>query len=127
MAKSNKANYVDGFVLVVSKKNLAAYKKMATIGRNLWKKHGALDYKECVIDDAKPKHVTYTFAKAMKKKAGEHIFFSYITYKNRAHRDQVNKKVMADPLMNDPKYKDMPMPFDMKRMAFAGFKVLVSV
>ncbi len=125
MAK-NKANYVDGFLLVVPKAKLADYKKMATLGKKLWMKHGAIDYKECVIDDAKPKYVTYTFGKAAKQKPSEVVIFSYITYKNRAHRDRVNAKVMSDPAMNDPKYKDKPMPFDMKRMAFAGFKVIVS-
>lgn len=124
MPKS-KAQYVDGFVLVVSKKNLAAYKKMASMGEKVWRKHGAIDYKETVIEHSKPKYVTYTFAKAMKAKPTEVVVFSYITYKSRTHRDQVNAKVMKDPMMDDPKYKDMPMPFDMKRFCYAGFKVIV--
>ena len=121
----SKSKYVDGFVLVVPKKNLAAYKKMATLGGKVWKKNGAIDYKECVADDMNPKYVKFTFPKMTKARPGEVVFFSYITYKSRAHRDQVNAKVMKDPMMNDPKYKDMPMPFDMKRMAFGGFKVMV--
>jgi uncharacterized protein YbaA (DUF1428 family) len=122
----NNANYVDGFVLVVPRKNLKAYKKMAEWGKRTWLKYGALDYKECVIDDPRPdKRMTFTFPKMAKAKAGEVVAFSYITYKSRAHRDEVNKKVMKDPAMNDPKYKNMPMPFDMKRFASAGFKVLV--
>jgi len=121
-----KETYVDGFVLVVPKKNLPAYQKMAALGAKVWMKHGALDYKECVIDDAKPKGVVQTFAKAMTAKPNETIIFSYITFKSRAHRDQVNAKVMKDPAMNDPKYKDMPMPFDMKRMSYGGFKTIVS-
>lgn len=124
MAKTT-SRYVDGFVLVVPKKNLAAYRRMAALGGKVWRKHGALDYKECIQDDMKPKYVTFTFPKVMKRKAGEVVFFSYITYKSRAHRDQVNKKVMKDAIMNNPKYKDMPMPFDMKRMAYGGFKVFV--
>ena len=124
MAKT-KATYVDGFVLTVPKKKLAAYKKMATVGRNLWLKHGALDYKECIGNDLKSKWVTFTFPKMAKAKAGELVVFSYITYKSRTHRDQVNAKVMKDPLMKAPK-KKTPMPFDMKRMAYGGFTVLVS-
>lgn len=124
MAKTN-ARYVDGFVLTVPKKQLAAYKKMATVGKTIWMKHGAIDYKECVIDDAKPKWVTFTFPKMAKAKTGEVVVFSYITYKSRAHRDQVNAKVMKDPMMKPPK-KGEPMPFDMKRMAFGGFEVIVS-
>jgi alkaline phosphatase len=120
------SRYVDGFLLVVSKKNLPAYRRMAAEGCRIWKKYGALDYKECVGDDLKPKGVTLTFPKIVKQKPSEVIIFSYITYKSRAHRDQVNAKVMKDSSMNDPKYKNKPMPFDMKRMSFGGFTVIVS-
>jgi uncharacterized protein YbaA (DUF1428 family) len=122
--KNQKGNYVDGFVLVVPKNKLSLYKDMAKLGAKLWKKYGALDYKECVVDDAKPKGVVFTFPKMAKLKQGETVWFSYITYKSRKHRDQVNAKVMKDPAMNDPKYKEMPM--DMKRFAYGGFKVVVS-
>ncbi len=123
--ETHMAHYIDGFVLVVPKKKLAAYRKMAQMGARVWKKHGALDYKECVIDDAKPEHVTFTFPKMAKAKPGEVVIFSYILYKSRADRNRINPKVMKDPIMNNPKYANMPMPFDMKRMAFAGFSVLV--
>ncbi len=124
MAKQ-KGQYVDGFVLVVPKKSFSAYKKMATAGKKMWLKHGALDYKECIINDSKPKGVTFPFNKMMKVKKGEMVWFSYIVYKSKAHRDQVNMKVMTSPEMNDPKWKDMKMPFDMKRFAYGGFKVVV--
>lgn len=120
-----KGTYVDGFVLVVPKNKISDYKKMAQLGARIWKKYGALDYKECMIDDAKPKGVTFTFQKMAKLKKGETVWFSYIVYKSKKHRDQVNKKVMSDPLMNDPKFADMPM--DMKRFACAGFKIVVSI
>ncbi len=120
-----KGNYVDGFVLVGPKNKISEYKKMATWGKKTWTKYGALDYKECLIDDARPKHSTLPFHKMIKAKKGEVVWFSFIVYKNRKHRDQVNKKVMSDPSMNDPKWKDMPMPFDMKRFAYGGFKVMV--
>lgn len=127
--KKNDANYVDGFVLVVSKKNLAAYKKMAEMGARVWKKYGALDYKECVGDDMKPDMggmQALTFPKLTKQKPNELVVFSYITYKSRAHRDSVNAKVMKDSMMNEPKWKDKPMPFDMKKTVYGGFKVIVS-
>ncbi len=122
--KKQKGNYVDGYVLVVPKNKTLAYKKMAQLGARLWKKHGALDYKECIIDDAKPRGIVFTFPVMAKLQKGETVWFSYITYKSRKHRDQVNAKVMKDPAMNDPMYKDMPM--DMKRVACGGFKVVVS-
>lgn len=122
---SSKAKYVDGFVLVVPKKNLADYKKMATLGAKMWMKYGALDYKECVGDDMKPQWCSVPFPKLAQTKPSEVVVFSYITYKSRKHRDEVNAKVMKDPAMNDPKMKDKPMPFDMKRMTYGGFEVIV--
>ena len=119
------AKYVDGFVLVVPKKKVAEYKKMARMGAKMWMKYGALSYKECMINDAKPQWVTLTFPKMAKSKGSETVWFSYIEYKSKKHRDEVNAKVMKDPAMNDPKYKDKPMPFDMKRMAYGGFSVEV--
>lgn len=118
-------SYVDGFLIAIPKKNLAAYKKMAKQGCKIWRKHGALDYKECLIDDMKPEGITFTFAKAAKTKPDETVIFAFIVYKSRAHRDAVNAKVMKDPAMHPEAWKNKPMPFDMKRMAFGGFKVLV--
>ena len=119
--------YVDGFVFVVARKNLEKYKKMARAGGKTWKKHGALHYKECIGDDLHPAFVKLTFPKLVKLKPGETVWFSFITYRNKAHRDAVNKKVMSDPAMNDPQWKDKAMPFDMKRMSYGGFKVLVDL
>lgn len=120
------AKYVDGFVLSVPKKNTAAYKKMALEGSRVWKRFGALDYKECMVDDPKPKFVTFTFPKMAKAKPSEAVWFSFIVYKSRAHRNAVNKKVMA---YFEQKYgkNKMAMPFDMKRMAYGGFQVQVSI
>lgn len=117
------STYVDGFVIAVPKKNIDLYKKMARDGKKIWLKHGALDYKECVADDMTPEGIALTFPKMAKVKEGETVIFSYIVYKSRKHRDEVNKKTMADPVMD--KYKDMPMPFDMKRFAYGGFTTIV--
>jgi uncharacterized protein YbaA (DUF1428 family) len=100
---------------------------MAQMGAKMWKKHGALDYKECVGDDLKPDMggmPIMSFLRLAKPKRGETVVFSYILYKSRAHRDAVNKKVMKE--MEKSMDKDMPMPFDMKRMAYGGFKVIVA-
>jgi uncharacterized protein YbaA (DUF1428 family) len=115
--------YVDGFIVPVPKKKLQAYRLMAQKAGKIWKEYGALEFVECVADDVKPGKTT-SFPQSVKLKAGEIVVFSYITYKSRAHRDRVNKKVMADPRlkdMMDPK----DMPFDAKRMIFGGFTVLV--
>ncbi len=120
-----KGKYVDGFLLAVPKNKLGEYKKMAQLGCKVWKKYGALDYKECVSEDLHPEWIKFHFDKAIKLKKDEVVIFAYIVFKSRKHRDAVNAKVMKDPLMNDPKQKDKPMPFDMKRMAYGGFEVLV--
>lgn len=123
------ARYVDGFILVVPKKNLAQYKKMATLGKKIWLKCGALDYKECVGDDLTPKSMggpkPLSFIQMAKAKASETVWFSFIVFKSKKHRDEINAKVMKDPAMNDPSWQDKPMPFDMKRFAYGGFKVEV--
>lgn len=113
--------YVDGYVLVVPKRKLKAYLKMARLGERVWKKHGALDYKECVADDfATPCGVP--FDKLMGVKRGETVVFAYVVYRSKAHRDRVNAKVMGEMTAEDwPK----EMPFDMKRMVFGGFRVAV--
>ena len=127
--KKGKSTYVDGFVLVVPKKKIAVYRRLALQGAKMWKKYGAVDYKECLGDDLHPNMggvKGLTFSKMVKLKKGETVWFSFITYKSRAQRDQVNEKVIAAMDKLAKQHKDLPMPFDMKRMAYGGFKVIVS-
>ena len=116
-------NYVDGFVVPVPKKKLAAYFRIAKKASKLWREHGALEYRECVGDDLNIKFCL-PFPKGIKTKPGETVVLAYIVYKNRAHRDAVNAKVMKDPriqAMCDPKNT----PFDCKRMLYGGFRTVV--
>jgi uncharacterized protein YbaA (DUF1428 family) len=116
-------SYVDGFIVAVPKKKLAAYRRLATKAGKVWREHGALDYREWVAEDVKVGKLT-SFPRSVKMKPGETVVFSWITYKSRAQRDRVNAKVMADARlksMMDPK----SMPFDTKRMIYGGFKKLV--
>ena len=114
--------YVDGFVIAVPKKNLAAFKKMAQMAGKVWIEHGALELRECVADDVKPGKLT-SFPQAVKLKPGEVVVFSWIVYKSRAARDKVNAKVMKDPRL---KHDGLRIPFDGKRMIFGGFETLVA-
>ena len=119
------ARYVDGFVLPVPRNKVEAYRKISSKAGKVWREHGALEYRECVGDDLKVK-MGRSFPQAARSKAGETVFFSWIVYKSRAHRDRVNQKVMKDPRiakMMDPK----SMPFDVKRMAYGGFSVLIDL
>ena len=116
--------YVDGFVVPVPRKNIAAYKKIAKLAGKVWRDHGALDYRECVAEDVKVGKWT-SFPRSVKLKKGETVVFSWITYKSRAHRDRVLAKVMKDKRlasMMDPK----AMPFDGKRMIYGGFDTIVT-
>jgi uncharacterized protein YbaA (DUF1428 family) len=115
--------YVDGFVLPVPKKNLAAYRRMAQKAGKVWREHGALEVRECAGDDLNVKWGV-PFPRRIKLQRGETVVFSWIVFKSRADRDRVNAKVMKDlrlATMCDPK----SMPFDAKRMVYGGFKILV--
>ena len=117
--------YVDGFVFAVPKKNLAAYKRMTQKAGKVWKEYGALSYRECVAEDVKKGKLT-SFPQSVKLKPGEVVVFSWITYKSRADRDAILKKVMADKrLAGMMDGKDMP--FDAKRMIYGGFETLVEL
>jgi uncharacterized protein YbaA (DUF1428 family) len=131
-AGSPTMTYVDGFLIPVPKSKLAVYRRFAKMGKKVWMENGALDYKECVADDlfsqfpdekGRVGKVPSLFPKMALTKKGETIVFSFIVFKSKAHRDRVNKKVMADPSMAsmDP----AAMPIDMKRFGYAGFKVIV--
>lgn len=116
--------YVDGFVLPVPKKNIAAYRAIARKAGKIWREHGALEYRECVADDVQPGKTT-SFPQSVKLKPNEVVWFSWIVYKSRKHRDTVNKKVMADPRL--AKMAPATMPFDAKRMIYGGFKGVVDL
>jgi uncharacterized protein YbaA (DUF1428 family) len=117
--------YVDGFVVPVPKRKVDAYRRMARKAGKIWREHGALAYVECMADDVKSGKRT-SFPQSVKLKPGEAVWFSWIVYTSRRHRDRVLAKVMSDKRlksMMDPK----AMPFDAKRMFWGGFKVMVDL
>ncbi|KXK09217.1 MAG: hypothetical protein UZ21_OP11001000275 [Microgenomates bacterium OLB22] len=123
------AKYVDGFVLVVPKDKVEEYTKMAEDGRDSWMKFGALDYYECRGDDLVPPEMGGEKARSFIEMAGaapdETVWFSFIVFRSKEHRDEVNAKVMEEMEEQSEKYKDFIVPFDMKRMAYGGFRVEV--
>jgi uncharacterized protein YbaA (DUF1428 family) len=117
------AQYLDGFVLPVPKKNRARYLRMARLACKVWMDHGALGYCESIGDDTPLGKIT-SFPRSVKLKANETVWFSFIAYRSRKHRDRVNARVMKDPRLAqymNPK----SMPFDGRRVIFGGFKTLV--
>lgn len=121
--------YVDGFVLVIPEDKLDAYRKMAEEGAKIWRKHGALQYIECVGEDLNPQAPggmdVLTFPRLTGAQPGETVVFSYIMFNSREHRDEVNANVMKDPSMSPGQSGGEEMPFDMSRMAYGGFEVIV--
>ena len=111
--------YVDGYVIPMKKKDRAAYKKLATLGKKVWMEHGALGYYECIGDDFT--EWGWSFPKMCKLKKDETVIFAFIIYKSKTHSDKGIARVHADPRMKI----EGQMPFDMKRFSFAGFEVIV--
>jgi uncharacterized protein YbaA (DUF1428 family) len=118
-------SYVDGFLLPIPKKHAKAYARIARLSGLIWMEHGALEYLECVGDDLTIKGCV-PMTKAARAKKGETVFFSYIVYRSRGHRDRVNKKVMKDPRMH-LLMQPGAIPFDMQRIHYGGFKPLVEL
>jgi uncharacterized protein YbaA (DUF1428 family) len=117
------APYAEFYLLPLPKKNLRAYRKMASAAGKLWRRLGALEYREFVADDLSAHWGTAPFAKVMKLKRGEVLIGAIVGYRSRAHRDRTNKKIMADPAMGALMPKK-PI-FDMKRMSVGGFQRIV--
>lgn len=111
--------YVDGFVLPVPEAEFADYKKMTEVAKTVWMEYGALSYVEARADDVPDGEVT-SFPMAVKKEDGDVIVFSYITYKSRADRDEIVKKVMQDKRIEESM---KGIPAYMKRMIYGGFEV----
>lgn len=123
------AKYVDGFVLVVPKGKEAEYQKMAEEGRDSWMKHGALQYFECRGDDLKPQEMggekSRTYTEMTGANSEENVWFSFIVFNSKEHRDEVNKKVVEEMDQIYADQLDFEMPTDMKKMAYGGFEVVV--
>ena len=117
--------YVDGFVLPLPRKNLEAYREMASKCGAIWREHGALEYRECIADDVKSGKLT-SFPQSVNLEADEIVVFSWIVYTSRAHRDEVNDKVMKDPRMANM-MKPEAMPFDGKRLIYGGFEMVLDL
>jgi uncharacterized protein YbaA (DUF1428 family) len=117
--------YVDGYVLPIPKDKVKLYRRMASKAGKIWREHGALEYRECVGDDLSVQWGGPGFPRTIKAKPGETVVFSWIVFKSKADRNRVNKKVLKDPRLTGA--GPDPMPFDMKRMAYGGFKTLVDL
>jgi len=115
-------SYVDGFVVPVPKDKVEAYRQLATTAGQVWREHGALEYRECIADDVQVGVLT-SFPRSVQLKDDEVVVFAWITYESRQHRDMVNAKVMADPRIAGMDTEGMP--FDSKHMIWGGFETLV--
>ena len=117
--------YVDGFLLAVPKKNLQKYRGVAARAGKIWRQHGAVEYRECVAEDVPAKQLAL-FARGVRLKRNEVLLFSWVVYKTKADRNRVNAKVITDPRIAKMMSPSQNL-FDMKRMAYGGFKTIVDL
>lgn len=121
--------YIDGFVLVVPRGKEAEYQKIAEMGRDSWMKHGALQYFECRGEDLKQQEMgeekSRDFIEMANANSDENVWFSFIVFKSKEHRDEVNQKVIEEMSEMDVEQTGFAMPVDMKKMAYGGFEVAV--
>lgn len=122
------AKYIDGFVLVVPKGKEAEYQKMAEMGKDSWMKNGAIQFIESRGDDLKPQEMGDEKSRSFPEMAGasgeENVWFSFIVFESKEHRDEVNKKVMEE-MSGMDMGDDFSAPFEMQKMAYGGFEVAV--
>jgi len=119
------SKYVDGFVLPIAKENVEKYREMAQKAGEVWKEYGALDYYECVGDDLEVENML-SFKTIAGATEDETVIFAWIVYESREQRDKVNEAVMSDPRLKECMEGHTPL-FDFKRMAYGGFKTLVTI
>lgn len=123
------SKYIDGFVIVIPKGKAEDYKKMAEEGRDSWLRHGALQYFECKSDDLKQQEMgpikSRSYREMTGAQEGDDVWFSFIVFESKEHRDEVNKKVMAEMDEAYAEQTDFVAPFEMSQMAYGGFEVVV--
>jgi uncharacterized protein YbaA (DUF1428 family) len=107
--------YVDGFVLAVPTVNREAYRAAAAKAWVLFKEFGATRHVECWGDNVPAGKLT-DFQRAVQAKEDETVVFSWIEYPSKEVREEVYRR-----MKDDPRMKDMDMPFDGKRMILGGF------
>jgi uncharacterized protein YbaA (DUF1428 family) len=117
------ARYVDGFVLPIPRDRLNDYQRLAQAAAEIWKEHGALDYREYVGDDLKLEG-TRSFTDLIAATEEDTIVFGWVDFDSREARDLANAKVAADPRMAEL-VASSNSGFDAKRMVYGGFQLLV--
>ena len=117
------AHYIDGFVLPIQRDRLNEYKRLAEAVAEIWKEHGALDYREYVGDDLYLEG-TRSFTDLVAATEDETIVFGWVVFDSREARDLANEKVAADPRVVEL-MESSNSGFDAERMAYGGFQSFV--
>lgn len=117
------SHYIDGFVFPIPRDRLHEYKQLADAAAEIWKEHGALDYREYVGDDMQ-REGTRSFIDMVAATEDETIVFGWVAFDSRAARDLTNEKVAADPRMAEL-MAGSNSGFDARRMAYGGFQSFV--
>ena len=117
------AHYIDGFVLPIPRDRLEEYRRVSEGVAEIWKEHGALDYREYVGDDMSLEG-TLSLVDLLPATEEDVIVFGWVVFESREARDLANRKVAADPRMVDL-VDSSDSGFDAARMAYGGFRSLV--
>ncbi len=115
--------YIDGFVLPIPRNRVDEYKRLVETGAEIWKEHGALEYREHIGDDLVLEG-TRSFPDLLTASEDEVIVFGWVVFESRESRDSVNQRVAADPRMTDL-IRSSDSGFDAGRMAYGGFRSFV--
>ena len=117
-------HYIDGFVLPISRDRLDDYQNLVAAVADIWKEHGALSYQEYVGDDLFLEGVR-PFPELVAADESDAVIFGWVEFESREARDLANEKVSADPRMAAI-VGASNSGFDASRMAYGGFRPLVT-
>lgn len=109
-------SYIQGFLIPVPKDKKQAYIELAEKSAAVFQEYGVTRIMENWSDSVPDGKVT-DFKTAVKAEEGEAIVFSWMEWPDKATCDKAEAN-----MQDDPRWEEMgEMPFDGKRMIYAGF------
>ena len=119
------ANYVDVYLLPIAEENIDQYRSMAEDAGRIFRKHGALSYREYIASDLSVPDEVAAFPAVMGLKPGETVIYAAVEFESEEQRNTAMAAIFKDPELGAGAPEKSV--FDSKRMAYGGFKLLVDV
>ncbi len=115
-------SYVMAYAAAVPTARKTDYQRHSTLAAQVFKEHGATRVVECWGEMVPPGETT-SFPLAVKAGEDETVVMGWQEWPDKAAHDA---KIQG--AMSDPRLREMgEMPFDGKRMIFAGFEVMLDL